>query len=331
MSIRKVGIVGSESLLGREIREVLRTSPIPFDVTLIGADEEDAGRITQDGEEAAVITTLDQTNLVMADVVVLAGSPASTRKAWGMLSAGPAAPLIDATRQLDEIPAARVHAPLAGTNSEEGRTPAIIAHPAAVVLAQILTRLHKAVPVVRAVVQVFEPASERGQAGIDELHQQTMNLFSFQQLPKDIFDEQLAYNLLASLGSESLVKLAATEAQIERHLASLCGADGVPLPSLRLIQAPVFHGYSFSLWVELAREVAEAEIGAALEGGDVDVRGAGEPAPNNVGMASQDGFAVGDIRRDHNQTRAYWLWAAADNLRTTAVNTARLIEQWASE
>ena len=35
------------------------------------------------------------------------------------------------------------------------------------------------------------------------------------------------------------------------ELASLlAGWPGVPMPSLRLIQAPVFHGHSFSLWVE---------------------------------------------------------------------------------
>ena len=38
----------------------------------------------------------------------------------------------------------------------------------------------------------------------------------------------------------------------QRHRAIQLHADGegVPMPSLRLIQAPVFHGYTFSAWVE---------------------------------------------------------------------------------
>ena len=46
-------------------------------------------------------------------------------------------------------------------------------------------RVKAAVPVKRAVATVFVPASEHGQKGMDELHEQTVNLLSFQQLPKD--------------------------------------------------------------------------------------------------------------------------------------------------
>ena len=53
------------------------------------------------------------------------------------------------------------------------------------------------------------------------------------------------------LGDAAAVKLEDVEARIERHLASLLAlASRAPMPSLRLIQAPVFHGYSFSAWVE---------------------------------------------------------------------------------
>src|SRR6266436_3468043 len=65
--------------------------------------------------------------------------------------------------------------------------PAVVAHPAAVVLALLLLRVQKAAPVKRVVATVFEPASEHGQKGMDELHEQTVNLLSFQQLPKKVF------------------------------------------------------------------------------------------------------------------------------------------------
>ena len=35
---------------------------------------------------------------------------------------------------------------------------------------------------------------------MDELHQQTVNLLSFQPLPKDVFDAQVAFNLVARYG-----------------------------------------------------------------------------------------------------------------------------------
>ena len=45
---------------------------------------------------------------------------------------------------------------------------------------------------------VLEPASEQGKAGLDELHQQTVGLLSFQSVPKDVYDTQVAFNLKAA-------------------------------------------------------------------------------------------------------------------------------------
>ena len=38
---------------------------------------------------------------------------------------------------------------------------------------------------------------------MDELHEQTVNLLSFQQLPKKIFDVQVAFNMVARYGEQS--------------------------------------------------------------------------------------------------------------------------------
>ena len=47
-----------------------------------------------------------------------------------------------------------------------------IAHPAAIVLAEFLGQLAKTFAIRRTVVQVFEPASQYGREGIDELQKQ---------------------------------------------------------------------------------------------------------------------------------------------------------------
>jgi len=52
--------------------------------------------------------------------------------------------------------------------------PAVVADPAAVVLALLLLRVQKVTPVKRVIATGFEPASEHGQKGMDELHEQTV-------------------------------------------------------------------------------------------------------------------------------------------------------------
>lgn len=323
-----VAIVGGESLLGKDVREMLRESDFETRVQLIGADEEEAGRITGEGDEAVVITPLDRTNLESAGVILLTGSAAGSRKAWELMKAGPV-PIVDVTRALDDLPSARVRAPYAERGVvERGGSPLIVAHPAAVALALVFEQLEK-FGIRRSLVEIFEPASERGQGGIDELHQQTVRLFSFQSLPKEIFDAQLAFALLARFGVESPHSLESTEALVERHLASLLAGRGsrTPMPSLRLVQAPVFHGYSISAWVELEEEAGEEAVLGALAANRIDIQAAAEDSPTNVGVAGTDGIIVGNVRRDRNIHRAFWFWIVTDNLRMSAGNAVELVKQ----
>ena len=59
---------------------------------------------------------------------------------------------------------------------------------------------------------------------MDELHQQTVNLLSFQPLPKDVFDAQVAFNMLARYGQKSQPTLDSVEARILRHFHENCAA-----------------------------------------------------------------------------------------------------------
>src|SRR6185437_4896022 len=109
------------------------------------------------------------------------------------------------------------------------------------------------------------------------------------------------------------------EQRIEKHAASLIaaapGGPAIPMPSLRLIQAPVFRGYTISAWIEFAEHADAGRISNHLASDNIDVRTAEHEMPSNAGVAGQSGFSVGDIRVDRNNPRAIWLWAVADNLR----------------
>ena len=313
-------VVGSNSLLGRELRDVLtRTS---FQTKLIGADEVEAGTLTEERGEPLVITTLDEENLAAARVVFLAGSAESSVRAMEIVSRLRPRPLVlDLTGALEERPTAHLRAPVvepAGyvlpVESEQ-----IVAHPAAILLALFLVRLGQAGPIRRVIAHIFEPASERGQRGIDELHRQTAGLLTFQKLPKAVYDEQAAFNLLARYGADAPLSLERIETRIEGHLATLLALNGgIQMPSIRLIQAPVFHGYSVSLWVEFEVNPGVRALEQTLASALIDVRGEDVEAPHVVGMAGQSGIAVGSIATDRNDARAAWFWVAADNLRITA-------------
>jgi aspartate-semialdehyde dehydrogenase len=244
------------------------------------------------------------------------------------LAAGPV--LIDLTHAAEDNPRARLRAPLVELEDPPFLPDAVhvIAHPAAVALTMILTRLHDKYPILRTVAHVFEPASERGKAGLQELQQQTVDLLSFKGLSKTVFDAQLSFNLLASYGEEAPVSLQETELRIERHLASLLSSSSAaPMPSLRLIQAPVFHGHSVSLWIEFEENPGPVAVEQALSGERFDMRAHDMEPPNIVGIAGQDEVAIGAVALDRNEQQACWLWAVADNIRLSARNAVLVAEK----
>jgi aspartate-semialdehyde dehydrogenase len=79
-----------------------------------------------------------------------------------------------------------------------------------------------------------------------------------------------------------------------------------------------------SVWVTFDEAPSAREIEEDLAEAGIDVRGEGLQAPNNAGVGGHSGIAVGAISADRNNAGAVWLWLAADNLRLSAENAARL-------
>jgi len=326
MTMRGLGelsVIGGESLIGRELCELITEWRLPVKVSLIGVDQTSITLAAQDGEPA-VIPTADETALSRSQIVVLAGSQASSRQALAMMADAADKPaIIDMTYTAEDEPSARLRAPMAEADGYQPVAEAIhvIAHPAAVALAVFLLRLAAKFPVKRSVALIFEPASERGREGLEELRQQTVSLLSFQSMPKAVFDAQAGFNLLARYGDDAPQTLESVELRIEKHLATLLGGrPAPPMPSIRLVNAPVFHGYSISLHVEFEDLPEREALASALSSPGIDVRDGDLEPPNNVGIAGQDGISVGAITLDRNNPDACWFWIVADNFRLLAEN-----------
>jgi aspartate-semialdehyde dehydrogenase len=326
-----IALVGAESLLGREVRDLLTTTKIGAELRLVSESTEGkgglSGKLTAVGDEPSFVAALTTGSLEGAAALVLAGS---SETALHVRSLKLDIPIVDIAGALEDQPSARLRAPLLEPHDFRVAPDAIqvIAHPAAIAIALVLTRIHQVFPFRKSLIHVFEPASERGTAGIEELQQQTVNLLSFKPLPKKVYDTQIAYTMLPGFGEGAPVSLAEIEARIERHLATLLSLSGsIPIPSLRLIQAPLFHGYSFSLWIEFATNPGVAALQQVLNEAPIEVRSADLEPPNNVGVAGQAGVSVGAFSIDRNDPQAVWFWMAADNLHLAAESAADVLRE----
>jgi aspartate-semialdehyde dehydrogenase len=100
------------------------------------------------------------------------------------------------------------------------------------------------------------------------------------------------------------------------------------VPSLMLVQAPVFHGYAFSIYIELDSPMSIGHIESALAGDHVQVLRADE-TPSNVNVAGATDVQV-TVRPDTQHANGFWIWAAADNLRIMATLAVECAEQMVS-
>lgn len=324
----RAAIVGAASLKGKEVAELLNERNFPAaDIRLLD-DDESLGQLEAMGDEISFIQRVRAEQFENVDFAFFASDQESTRRSWkDARDAGSA--IIDLSAALENEPGARVRSlwierergEIAPPELQPG--PCVTAHPVAVILALLLLRAKKAGTIQRAIATSFEPASEHGQRGMDELHQQTVNLLSFQALPKDVFDAQVAFNLLARYGPKSQHMLDSVEARVLRHYGKIAGAS--PAPSLMVLQAPIFHGHAAAIFLEMQNPIDLASLSQALSGDHVVIPGAEEDAPSNVSSAGQAEIQV-LVKPDPVQPKGVWLWATADNLRISAITAVECAE-----
>ena len=119
------------------------------------------------------------------------------------------------------------------------------------------------------------------------------------------------------------MNLNAVDARIRRHYDALA-AGRWPALALQVIHAPVFHGHTMSIAIELERPVEISALEEALSGDHVDLVLEDTDSPSNLAATGQNDVLV-RLRpepgpRNSPQVSRLWLWAASDNLRLNAQN-----------
>jgi len=205
--------------------------------------------------------------------------------------------------------------------------PGVVGSPHAVaqMLSTLLAPVRRHCAFKEAVVVVLQPASERGEPGIDELYQQSLSLMNFTEMPKETFGRQLAFNLIPGHLAEEARTVSATRTDIEREVRRITGG-GYAL-AVQTIQAPVFHGHAAMAHVVLAGGKGREDLLTALKGmADISVGQRGDGA-TPIERAGKSGLLVTGVQPGLNES-SFWIWAVADDLAGgTSVNAVRIAEK----
>jgi aspartate-semialdehyde dehydrogenase len=332
----RIAIVGAASIRGKQLKEALSDSSFAASEFILMDDAQALGQLESVGDEITFIQPIAADSFERIDFTFFSGTPELTRRHWQTAIAAGSS-IVDLSGGLEGEAGVLVCAPwmleamegaaLAGT--PDLHTPAVVsAHPAALVLALLLERLQRIGAIRHVAATVLEPASEYGRAALDELHQQTVTLLSFQSVPKEVYDVQVAFNTVAAFGEAAKVNLGDSEARIRRHYALISGGR-LPQLSLQLIHVPAFHVHTFSIAVEYEQQVALDQIEASLSGYHVEVILGDAEAPSNLNSTGDQGVSV-RVRLDDqssSRSRRLWLWASADNLELSALNAVECAQE----
>jgi aspartate-semialdehyde dehydrogenase len=332
----RIAIVGAASIRGKQLNEALAESSFAASEFLLMDDQEALGQLEAVGDEITFIQPIAADSFERVDFTFFCGSTELTRRHWqAARKAGSS--IIDLSGELEGTAGVPVCAPwlqeamgeAAVAGAPNLHTSGVVsAHPAALVLALLSERLQSLGAIHNVSATVLEPASEYGRAALDELHQQTVTLLSFQSIPKAVYDIQTAFNTIAAFGEGAKVSLSESEARIRRHYALLSGGR-LPQLSLQLIHVPVFHGHTFSIAVEYERPVGLGQVEAALSAAHLELVQGDADAPGNLNSIGDQDVSV-RVRLEEQgvpQSRRLWLWASADNLELAALNAVECAQE----
>lgn len=329
----RVAIAGAASLRGKELKQWLEESSVLASEIRLLDEEFLAGTLTEAGGEPTLIQTVEPDSFSGMRFVFFTGSPAfSARHGAEAVAAG--ATVIDLSGGLANQPGARRWIPwldpvLAPPWSKpaRGESAALYVVPSTPALVAIsLSSAFAALGLARLVITFFQPVSERGSEGVEELEAQVVKLLSFEPISKRIFDAQVGFNLLSRLGEKSAEKLADVRSEIVGSVQGYL-AGRVPMPAIGLAQAPVFYSHAFSVYAEFEQIPALEDVISRIEAAGLKLAGPEEAAPDNVNVAGEARPVLSRPQWDLANEKGVWLWGAADNLHLPAVSAVSIAEK----
>lgn len=313
-----IAVVGASGMLGAAVLEALAERPFAFaQVHALGGPSSAGGEVDFGHRQlpVALASGFDYRQVQL----VLMTAPAATVAELlpAVLQAGCA--VVDASGALASDPAALMW----GRTGARPDTPRVVLPQPGVSQAMaVLAPLANAGALRAASIVELRAVSGRGTAAVGELGRQTADVLNFRSWSPQAYPQQIAFNLLAGMGS------AGEEHQAIAQLQAL-------LPNLVIeltqIEVPVFYGFGQVLRLQFAEAITVDQVRSLLQ----SVRGlqwgddGGDDAPTPVTHASGSDVIFLSRLRSSPTGDAVQLWSVADNVRSGGarpmIDAARLL------
>jgi len=325
-----IAVIGATGLVGRELIDVLEQRQFPLGGLRLYASLRSAGEVLSCGGRTPAVELLDSASFNDVDIVFLvAGEQVSAT--WISRLEESKAVVIDTSQLFATDPDVPLVVPeVNGADLEDFRLRGIVASPdpATIALAVVLNPIRESVGIRRVVVTSIESASGIGQAGIDELHRQTLDLMQGRSVEPSSFPRRAAFNLFPQIGELLAGGVTKDEAITINGLRRVLDQADLPV-SITRVRAPLFFGHALSISVETLEPLVLEDAVELLRAAPgilypETVEEGRYPTPADV--VGDDATSIGRLRCDA-ALGTLDLWAVIDSVRKgAAVNAVQIAE-----
>jgi aspartate-semialdehyde dehydrogenase len=327
----RVAVVGSTGNVGREMMQIVAERQFPVKEMIALASARSVGQEVSFGENDVIkVRPLDKFDFKGVDIVLSsAGAKISAEFAPRAAAAG--AIVIDNTSFFRMDPDVPLVVP--EVNPEDialYRKKGIIANPncSTIQMVVALKPLHDLVKIKRVVVSTYQSVSGAGKEGMDELFDQTRNVFTNGSLEHKKFTKQIAFNVIPHIDVFMDDGYTKEEWKMAVETRKILDPD-IPVTAT-CVRVPVFIGHAEAVNVEFEDAMSVEHARAALRSAPgvsvVDHR-ADEGYVTPVESAGEDKVYVSRIRKDPTVKHGLNLWVVSDNLRKgAALNAVQIAE-----
>ncbi|KTC36568.1 aspartate-semialdehyde dehydrogenase [Pseudomonas sp. L5B5] len=323
-----IAVIGATGTVGETLVQILEERDFPVANLHLLASSESAGHSVPFRGKNVRVREVDEFDFGKVQLAFFAAGPAVTLSFAPRATAANCA-LIDLSGALPSAQAPSVVPEVNAKVLAGLQKPVQLSSPSAsaTALAVALAPLQGMLDIQRVCLTANLAISSQGREAVSELARQTAELLNVRPLEPRFFDRQVAFNLLAQVGSADAQGHTLLEKRLVRELREVLG-----LPLLKIsatcIQAPVFFGDSYSVTLQSAADVDLPAVNAALEAAaGLELVDAGD-YPTAVGDAvGQDVVYVGRVRGGVDDPAELNLWLTSDNVRKgAALNAVQLAE-----
>tara|TARA_B100000965_G_scaffold357643_1_gene336488 strand:+ start:439 stop:1476 length:1038 start_codon:yes stop_codon:yes gene_type:complete len=337
-----IAVAGATGAVGSEIIQILEERDFPIDNLYLLASSKSKGKKLEFNQKEIIVEELSEFDFSKAQIGLFSpGGKISAEYAPKAAKAG--CIVIDNTshfRMQKNIPliVPEVNASVLEEFFLDEKRTNIISNPncSTIQMLVALKPLHEKSIINRVIVSTYQAVSGAGKTAMDELFNQTQNVYSNQELKKEKFTKQIAFNAIPHIGA--FLKNGNTEEEqkmIDETKKIL--DEGIKI-SATCVRTAVFIGHSESINIEFDSPLDEKEAREILSKSEgisvIDYR-KDEGYVTPVEIAGEDKVYVSRIRNDDSIDNGLNLWVVSDNLRKgaalNAVQIAELIVEKYSE